>query len=66
MATDEADHVHDEPSEVFAEAGVVAVKGPGKAHIRFTPDAAEETSNRILEGAMKARGQDYFSRRRPK
>ena len=66
MATEDVDKVHDEPSEVFAEAGVVALKGPGELQVRFTPEAAEETSNRILEGSMKARGQDYFTRRRPK
>ena len=66
MATDKVDDVHDQPSEVSAEAGVVAVKGPGTVDVRFTPDAAEETSNRMLEGSMKARGQDYFKRRHPK
>lgn len=60
------DKIHDEPSEVMAEKGAVAVKGPGDVDVRFTPDAAEETSNRMLEESMKARGQDYFNRRRPK
>ncbi|HEX6218777.1 MAG TPA: hypothetical protein VFZ35_05845 [Sphingomicrobium sp.] len=58
--------IHDEPSEVTAEEGAVAVKGPGAVDVRFTPEAAEETSNRMLEGSMKARGQAYFTRRRPK
>jgi hypothetical protein len=58
--------IHDEPSEVTAEEGAVCVKGPGPVDVRLTPAAAEETSNRMLEGSMKARGQDYFSRRRPK
>ena len=58
--------VHDEPSVVTAEDGAVAVKGPGTVDVRFTPEAAEETSNRMLEGSMKARGQAYFTRRRPK
>ena len=58
--------VYDEPSEVMAEDGAVTVKGPGTVDISFTPDAAEETSERMLHGAMKARGQDYFSRRQPK
>ena len=60
------DEIYDEPSIVTAEDGAVAVTGPGKVKVRLTPDAAEETSNRILEGSMKARGQVYFSRRRPK
>ena len=58
--------VHDQPSEVTAQDGAVAVKGPGTVDVTFTPDAAEETSERMLNGAMKARGQDYFNRRRPK
>jgi hypothetical protein len=58
--------IHDEASEVTADEGAVDVKGPGEVDVRFTPEAAEETSNRLLEGSLKARGQDYFSRpRRP-
>lgn len=58
--------IFDEPSEVTAEDGAVAVKGPGTVNVKLTPEAAEETSNRMLEGSMKARGQVYFTRRRPK
>lgn len=58
--------IHDEPSEVSAEEGAVVVIGPGSVLVRLTPDAAEETSNRMLEGSMKARGQNYFRSRRPK
>lgn len=53
--------VHDEPGLVFAEDGAVVLKGPGAVDCRMTPPAAEETSERLLEGAMKARGQTYFS-----
>jgi hypothetical protein len=53
--------VHDEPSEVDAEDGVVSQKGPDDVDVRLTPDAAEETSDRLTIGAMKARGQRYFS-----
>lgn len=53
--------VHDEPSEVDAEDGVVVQKGPDDVNLRLTPDAAEETSDRLTIGAMKARGQRYFS-----
>lgn len=52
--------VQDEPSQVDAEDGAVLVKGPDQVNVRFTPRAAEETSERLLEGAMKARGQRYF------
>ena len=52
--------VHDEPSLVDAEDGVVSVKGPDAVDVRLTVRAAEETSERLLDGAMKARGQRYF------
>ena len=55
------DEVYDEPSEVDAEEGTVKVRGPGATRLRFTPEAAEETSERLNTGAMKARGQRYFS-----
>jgi hypothetical protein len=55
--------VYDEPSEIDAEGGAVVVKGPDAVHIRLTPTAAEETSERLLQGAMKARGQRYFDDR---
>lgn len=56
--------VHDQPSEVEAEDGVVVVSGPNAVDVRMTPDAAEETSQRLLIGALKARGQIYFSEER--
>jgi len=56
------DTVYDEPSDVDAEDGNVKVKGPGSVRLRFTPEAAEETSERLNTGAMKARGQQFFSK----
>lgn len=53
--------VYDEPSEVTVEDGAVEVRGPDDVDVDFTPDAAEETSNRLLEGSLKARGQRYFN-----
>ena len=52
--------VYDDPSEIDAEDGTVVVKGPDRVDVRLTPKAAEETSERLLEGAMKARGQRYL------
>lgn len=52
--------VYDEPSTVDAEDGEVTVKGPDAVDVRMTPRAAEETSDRLMEGALKARGQRYF------
>ena len=56
------DKLYDEPSDVDADEGNVKVKGPGRTRIWFTPDAAEETSERLNTGAMKARGQRYVSK----
>jgi hypothetical protein len=52
----EDDKVYDEPSAVKADEGQVAVKGPDQVDVKLTPEAAEETSDRLLEGAMVARG----------
>ena len=55
--------IYDEASDVDAEDGVVTVSGPDAVDVRMTPEAAEETSERLNTGAMKARGQVYFSNR---
>ncbi|QNM82799.1 hypothetical protein H8M03_12590 [Sphingomonas sabuli] len=52
--------IYDEASNVDAHDGTVVVVGPDAVDVRLTPSAAEETSERLLEGAMKARGQKYF------
>ena len=51
------DKPFDTPSDVAAEEGEVLVDGPGSIAFSFTPDAAAETSERLLEGAATARGQ---------
>ena len=56
--------IYDEPTSVDAEEGAVVLKGPDAVDVRMTPDAAEETSERLLEGAMKARGQRFFREER--
>ena len=57
----ENSNIYDEASNVDAEDGVVTVSGPDDVDVRLTPDAAEETSQRLMTGALKARGQIYFS-----
>jgi hypothetical protein len=49
--------VHKTPSEVSAEDGFVIVDGPDGVAYSMTPDAASETSDRLLYGAAEARGQ---------
>ena len=53
----DCDKVYDEPSEVDADDGRVALSGPDAVSVLLTPEAAEETSHRLLEGAAEARGQ---------
>lgn len=59
-ATMTDEKVYDESSEVTVEDGIVNVAGPDAVDVKLTAEAAEEISNQLLEGAMKARGQRYF------
>ena len=52
--------IYSEPSDVTAEDGVVNVDGPDAVDVALTPDAAKETSDRLLEGALEAQGQKHF------
>jgi len=47
----------DQPSDVKAVEGQVEVEGPDEVDVALTPEAAVETSDRLLKGAFKARGQ---------
>ncbi len=60
----EHDRTYDEPSEVSAEEGEVVVDGPDGVAVSLTPDAAAETSQRLLIGAAKAQGQKLEARKR--
>jgi hypothetical protein len=51
------DKVYDEASKVEAEDGEVIVDGPDGVDVRLTPDAAAETSDRLLDAAGIAQGQ---------
>ncbi|MBA3512448.1 hypothetical protein [Sphingomonas sp.] len=52
--------IYHQPSLVTAEDGDVLILGPDQVNIALDPDAAEETSNRLLEGSLKARGQRHL------
>jgi len=51
------DRVYDDPSVVAAIDGAVELDGPDAVDVAMTPEAAEETSERLLGEAVKARGQ---------
>jgi len=54
--------VYDQPSDVGAEDGAVEVQGPDAVEIAMTPEAAEETSERLMDEAVRARGQRRLAR----
>ena len=49
--------IYSQASAVTAEDGVVNVDGPDGVDVGLTPEAALETSDRLLEGATEAAGQ---------
>ena len=49
--------IYTEPSAVNAVDGAVQVDGPDGVDVAISPEAAEETSERLLAEAFKARGQ---------
>jgi len=51
------DKTYDHPSEVTAKDGDVVVDGPDGVDVKLSPDAAIETSDRLLATATKAQGQ---------
>lgn len=55
------DRVYDNPSEVAAENGVVTVDGPDGVAVSLTPEAAADTSDRLLDAAATAAGQRHSS-----
>lgn len=52
--------IYSEAGNVSAEDGVVCLDGPDHVHVQLTAEAAEETSDRLMTGVLKARGQKYF------
>jgi hypothetical protein len=54
----------DQPIEIVAEGGEVIIDGHGIA-LSLTPEAAEETSNRLYDCTAKARGQRRYGDKGP-
>lgn len=53
--------IYDEPGKVSVEEGTVHLDGPDAVDVHLTVDAAEKISDRLLSGALKARGQIIFA-----
>lgn len=51
------DKIYDEATKVTAEDGDVVLDGPDHVDVKVTPEAAEETADNLIDGAVKARGQ---------
>ena len=51
--------IYSKASDVCADEGVVNVDGPDGVDVGLTPEAALQTSNRLLNGAMEAAGQRH-------
>ena len=49
--------VYAKASDVSAKDGIVNVDGPDGVDVGLTPEAALETSDRLLQGASEAAGQ---------
>ena len=49
--------IYDVPSDVAAKDGAVTVNGPDGVAVSFTPEAAADTSDRLLDAAATAQGQ---------
>ncbi|HEX8623306.1 MAG TPA: hypothetical protein VF718_15160 [Allosphingosinicella sp.] len=60
------DEVYDEPTKVDAQDGKVVLDGPDGVDVMMTPDAALETSDRLMWGAAMATGQQVQKRDRDK
>lgn len=51
------EQVYDDASKVSAKGGKVHVDGPDAVDVKLTPEAAEETADRLEKGAAMAQGQ---------
>ena len=67
-AMTEEKQVYDAPSDVEAVDGRVELDGPDAVDVAMTPEAAEETSERLLKKSFEARGQKRLDKlpHRPK
>ncbi len=53
-----------EPSDCFVEEGLIVQHGPDGLSATFTPEAALETSDRMLQAALLALGQEAIRKQK--
>ena len=58
------DKTYDEASKVSAKDGDVVVDGPDGVDVKLSPEAAVETSDRLLEAGGEAQGQRLLGKDR--
>ena len=51
------DKLYDEATKVTAKDGEVILDGPDAVNVKITPEAAEETADNLIDGAVTAAGQ---------
>jgi len=56
--------LYSKASDVSAKAGEVLVDGPDGVDVALTPEAAEETGDRLIDSALEAAGQRHFAKKR--
>ncbi len=54
--------VYNEASQVSAKDGNVVVDGPDGVDVSLTPEAAADTSDRLLEASAHAAGQRHVTK----
>ena len=54
----------DEPTEIQAVDGTVELDGPDGVDVAMTPEAAEETADRMFRASAEAAGQRRLNRNR--
>lgn len=54
----------DEPTKIQAVDGKVELDGPDGVDVALTPEAAEETADRMFQASAEAAGQRRLSRNR--
>jgi hypothetical protein len=58
-----SERIHDQAGDAEAVDGNVALMGPDGVSVMLTPEAAAETSDRLLHSAMTAEGQRSEAKR---